>query len=136
MRARFRAGGNFGESFQIERQITGGLETLGWMLFQTMTHDSVEAWRNIACGFGELRRLFFQNRAHDVGRGLAVEGALARDHFVEDRAKGKNIGAMIGRLAANLFGRHVSGRAHDYAGFGSDLNGGRVTATVLGFRAR
>ena len=79
---------------------------------------------------------FLQDRAHGVGGAFSMERALARNHLVENCAEGKNVRTMIGRFASHLFRRHVSGRAHDHAGFSGDLDGGRVSAAVRRFRAR
>jgi len=48
--------------------------------------------------------VFFQDRAHGIGRCLAAERALARKHLVKNRSKSKNIGAMIRRLARTCSG--------------------------------
>ncbi len=68
--------------------------------------------------------------------GLAVEGPLARNHFVKDRAKRKKVGAVIGRFSAHLLGRHVTGSAHDHAGVGRHLHGWSVSAAIVRFRSR
>ena len=105
--------GNIGERFEIESEIACRMEALRGILFQAMADDALERGRNVARGFGKLGRLFFEDRAHGVGSGVAVEGAFAGEHFVEDRAEGKDVGAVIGGLAADLLGRHVAGGAHD-----------------------
>ena len=68
------------------------MEALRRIFLQAVPHNSFQAGRNIARGFGKLGHFFFQNRAHGVGGGFAVEGALAGNHLVENRAKGKNVG--------------------------------------------
>ena len=47
-----------------------------------------------------------------------MEGPLAGQHLVEDRAEGEDIGAVIDDLTADLLRRHISGGAHYYAGLG------------------
>ena len=44
-----------------------------------------------------------------------MKRAAARQHFVEDGAEGEDVGAVIDRQAANLFGRHVSHGAHNHS---------------------
>jgi hypothetical protein len=103
-----------------------GLETFGRILFEAVTHDALERGRNIAIGLGELGRIILEDGAHGVGGGITVKGAFAGEHLVEDGAEGEDVGARIGGLAADLFGRHMADRAHDGTGVGPDLLGGSV----------
>jgi hypothetical protein len=61
------------------------------------------------------RRFVFEDGDHQVGRGLRLERLHAADHFVENRAERKDVGARVGLFAANLFGRHVLQRANNSA---------------------
>ena len=67
------------------------MKTLRGIFLQAVPHDPFQAGRNVAPRFRKLGRLFFQNRAHRVGRGLTVEGPLAGNHLVENRPEGKNV---------------------------------------------
>ena len=127
--------GNIGEGFQVEGHIAGRLKTFGGIFFQAVAHDAFERGRNIAIGLGEVGRILFQDGAHGLDGGFAVEGALAGEHLIENGAEGEDVGARVGGLAANLFGRHVAGGAHHGSGFGGGLDGGRV-AGEIGFGAR
>src|SRR5262249_50067055 len=50
--------------------------------------------------------------------GVAREGDPAGDHFIEHRAKGKDVAARVEFFAASLLGRHVSDGADSAAGTG------------------
>ena len=56
-------------------------------------------------------------RVNVSGR-ATCECALARQAFVQQTAKRKEIAALIGRVTAHLLGRHVAGRAEDGVWFG------------------
>ena len=47
---------------------------------------------------------------------LAVEGPLAVERLVKRHAKAELIGALVGRVADDLLGRHVGRRPHDRPG--------------------
>src|SRR5208337_4092467 len=57
------------------------------------------------------------------GDALAGERLLAGQHFVEDDADGKDIAAAINGAPFDLFGGHVTGRAHNMS---SLLNGAEL----------
>ena len=97
--------------------------------------DALQRGRDVAVGLGEFGRILFQDRAHGVGGRVAVEGALAGEHLVEDGAEGKDVGARICRLTAHLLGRHVADRAHYGAGVGADLLRGSVAEGLAAFGA-
>ena len=113
-----------------------GVESLLGILLEAVADDALEAGRDVLVGDGEIRRIFLQDRRHRVGGRVAVEGALAREHLVEDRAEGEDVGARVGGLAAHLLGRHVAERAHDDAGLRARGRGREVggLATLLGVR--
>ncbi len=112
------AEGNAGKMFEIECDVAGGMETRLGILFQAMLHDALQRRRNIAIGLAEVGRILLEDGAHGVGRRLAVEGALAGEHLVENGAEGEDVGAGIDGLAANLLGRHIARGAQHHAGFG------------------
>ena len=53
------------------------------------------------------------NRAENLGDIVAVEGAAARQHFVEHAAEREDVGAPVDRPALRLFGRHVRRGSED-----------------------
>ncbi len=83
-----------------------------------MPDDAFEGRRQIGARGEQLRRILPENRRHRFRRSLAPEGPVAREHFVEQRAERKQIGARVDRLSADLFRRHVAHRAHDGTGVG------------------
>ena len=92
---------------QIELQITRRLKPFVRVLFEAMPDDSFERRRNDRRCRGEGRRLLSQDRAHGVGGRVTLEGALARDHLVENGAEAEDVRARVHRLRAHLLGRHV-----------------------------
>ena len=93
-----------GKNFQVKRQIARGLESLFAILLQAMADDEVDHRRNTDCAHAQLRRIFFEDGVHRLHGRVGLERAPAGEHLVEDRAEGKDIGAMIDLLAADLFG--------------------------------
>src|SRR4249920_3095580 len=59
-----------------------------------------------------------------------MKRSLAGEHFVQHSAERKNVGAGIGGLTPNLFGRHVADGAHHSSSFGADLLGGGVPREI------
>ena len=53
---------------------------------------------------GELRRILFQDRVHRLDVRIAAEGPPAGQHLVQDCAEGKDVGAMVEWLGADLLG--------------------------------
>ena len=62
------------------------------------------------CGRGVSRQAV--QDCHDV---LPVEGALAGEHDIQHATEAEQVGSMIDRQAACLFGSHESGRSHHHA---------------------
>jgi hypothetical protein len=62
-----------------------------------------------------------ENGIEDNTGSFAAKGQRAGDHFIQDHAEGKEIGAGIQLLAANLFGGHVGDRTEGAAGAGEVL---------------
>ncbi len=65
-----------------------------------------------------------------------MEGTLAREHLVEDRAEGKNVAARVGGLSPHLLGRHVAERPEHDPRFGPERRGRKVRRLASLLRAR
>ena len=76
-----------------------------------MPDNAFDGRRNLAVDFDQVRRIFLQDRAHDVGCAGAAECALTRKHLVEDGAEAKKIGCWTGTLPPQLFWGHVANSA-------------------------
>ncbi len=87
-------------------------------LLQAVAHDAVQRLGNAAVGLGEVGRIPVQDRADRVGGGVGLEGPTPGQHLVQDRPEGKDVGARVGTLAADLLGGHVTERAQHDAGLG------------------
>ena len=72
-------------------------------------------------------------RAHSLDLRFGLESPAPGEHFVQNHAEAENIGAMIGRAAADLFGRHVADGSHDDAGIGFSDGLGRIGVALWGF---
>ena len=83
-------------------------------LLETAVDDSIERERNRADG--ERRRIVLQDRGHPLDRGIAGKGVLPGEHFVEHRAKRKDVGPVIGSFTAHLLWSHVAGGAQNLPG--------------------
>src|SRR5215831_7520470 len=85
--------------------------------------------RNDARGYRWINR---QNRRYQTSLAFSLESSAARDHFVEHRAKRKDIGTGVGVLAFELLRRHVLQRPENRARSGQALGirwvGGRRLA--------
>ena len=64
------------------------------------------------------------------GERLGAKRIACRRQLIEDHAEGKNVGGVAHALAAGLFGRHVSDRAHHLARI-CPLRHGRVPIAVI-----
>jgi hypothetical protein len=96
-----------------------GLEPSLRILLDAVADDALEARRDLLVRDGEVRRLLLEDRGHRLARGVGLERAPSREHLVEDRAEGEDVGARVGGLALDLLRRHVAQRAHDDAGLGA-----------------
>ena len=74
---------------------------------------------NLLVRLREVRRLLRQDRGDRVGRRVAAERPLPRQHLVEDRPEREDVRARVGGPAADLLGRHVAHRPEHDAGLGS-----------------
>ena len=107
----------FSESAGLEREgkIVGRLKAqLGFLL--EATADDASQRGHITGHRVEIRWIAVQNGAHRIRGRLASEGASAREHFQEHRAKREDIGATVQRLPADLLRRHIADRPHHHSG--------------------
>ena len=110
-----RRGGAARERLERKGHIARRLESLAWIFLETMANDAIQSRRDLGSSAGEFGRVFFEDCGHRLGRRVALERALAGQHFVEHRAQGKQIAPRVGGLPAHLLGRHVADRAHHRA---------------------
>src|SRR6266851_9253829 len=97
------------------------MKPLPAILLQTAVHDTLQSWRNRTDSVSYRRRILFQDRAQSLNRGRPLEGARTCEHLVENGARGKNVGAVIGRFSSHLLGRHIADRSHQHAWLGLGL---------------
>ena len=114
-----RRAGRPRQGLEVERQVVRRVEALLGILLEAVPHDAVEARRDVLVGRREVRRVLPQDGRHRLRRRLAVEGARARDHLVENGAEREDVRARIGLLSLDLLGRHVAERAEHDAGLGA-----------------
>ena len=62
-----------------------------------------------------------QDGVRDKPRGLAPERQNAGHHFVENDAKGEQVGARVEFFSPNLFGRHVGHGADGCSGISAQI---------------
>ena len=96
-------------------QIARRLKTLIALFFQAVLDHARQRRGDRRIGGAQLRRVVLEDGTQRLDGGLALERALAADHFVQHGAEAEDVAAMIGGLAAHLLGRHVSGGAEDHA---------------------
>ena len=71
----------------------------------------------VACGGRSVEiGLVLDDRRDDVSDRVARKGGRARQHLEEHATEGPDVGALVDRAAACLFGRHAGRRAEDDAG--------------------
>src|SRR5215467_5114439 len=84
---------------QTERNVGRRIESPMRIFLQAVMHDSLQHRRYVAIRRAQIRWLFVQDRAYRVGGSVPPEGALAREHLVENGPKTENVGARIKRLS-------------------------------------
>ena len=101
-----------GGGFQGEGDVPRRLEALLGSLLEAAPHHPLEPGRNVR--LRQLRWVLLEDRRHQLGRGLARKRPPPREHLVEHRAEGEDVGPMVGGLSPDLLGRHVAdGAEHD-----------------------
>ncbi len=104
-----------GEGLEAEGEIASRLEPFLGLLLEAVTNDPLEPCRSRPSARGDLGWLFLEDGAHRLRGRISPEGALRREHFVQDCAETEDIGAVINGLAPHLFRGHVAHRAHHRA---------------------
>ena len=135
-RGRVEAGGrcrrrHARERLEVEGEVVGRVKARLGILLEAVVDDALEAGVDLAVRRRELGRLPHEDRRHGRGRGVAVEGALPREHLVQDGAEREDVGTRVGRAAAHLLGGHVAERSEDHAGLGGG-RGARLGPDQLG----
>ena len=109
-----RGAGVLPDRLERKREIAGGLKALAGILGQTALDHAFERGRDLAvCG---RARLLVQDGGKRLRDTSAAERADAVDHLEQRRANRKDVDALVRRLPANLFRRHVRGRADHLIG--------------------
>ena len=99
---------------QRECEIAGVLKSRCRRLLEATVDDPYQVRRDSGDAVAEFRRIIVEDRRHGLRPGVARERAAPCEEFVKDRAKRKQVGAMIDRQSAHLFRRHVpDGPQHD-----------------------
>ena len=99
---------------EVGRHLAGGGVPLERVLLESLEDDAVDVDRELGSQGPRRDRLL----AHDLGQhldgALTLEGRLARQQLVEDRAEGEDVGALVEIAQPHgLLGRHVV-RAADH----------------------
>jgi hypothetical protein len=97
--------------FQRDAHVANRLPAFAWILAQAALDDEPRRLRQRA-----QVRFLAQHLDENIGNGFSAEQRLAHDDFVQHRAEGPNIGALVDHFAAGLLRAHVRGRAHDHSG--------------------
>ena len=113
----------------MEGEVPRRLEALVGVLLQAVLDDEVERLRDARIGLRRQRRLVAQDRAQQLGRARALEGAVAGEHLVEHGPQGEDVRPVVGHLAAGLLRGQVADRADHRAGV-RRAGGGRRAAQV------
>ena len=111
----------------MEADVGSGLETLGGILFKTMSDDPRHAGLDPCAVLRQFPWLLLQDGTQRFNRRAPLERLFPRHHLVDDRPEGEDVGSMIGRQPPDLFGRHVADGSEDHAWFRSQrrlLGGG------------
>ena len=90
-----------------------------------MANETVERWRNPLVGVRPFGWLLVEYRAEGIRGRVPFEGALAVDHFIENRAKAEDVTPLIHGETARLLWRHVTKGTHHQPGNRFDRPGRR-----------
>src|SRR2546423_7446843 len=100
---------------QLAGNVAGILPARFWIFREAALHDVIESRRNHRLGFCDRVRIFLQNRGRNRNLTLALKGAAARDHFIEQAAEAEDVAARVCPRALEQLRRHELEGAYDYA---------------------
>jgi hypothetical protein len=102
---------------QVERRLVATRR----VLLETPLEDAPEMVGQRHVELADRRWRVAQDRGDEISLRLALEGAAAGRHLVEDDAEGEDVGTVIGDAALHLLGRHVRDRPQHRARLGQRL---------------
>ena len=109
------------QPLQVGAHVGGGLVAQAWVLLQRLVDQVFQLGRNLRIEPHRRDRRFVQDGIEHRCAGVAAKRQCARQHLVENRAEGKQVGAHVQFLAQRLLGRHVGRRTHRRARAGQVL---------------
>jgi hypothetical protein len=120
------------QRFQHHGQFRGGPHALAGVLLETSHRDALQLRRHR----GHRRRPVVEDGGQRFARRITPEGRVTREHFVQHRANGENVGALVHRAGLDLLGGHVAGRANQHAGRRNRQSVGRLAVDANGAQLR
>ena len=102
------------DPFQLVGKVSRRLPAVVRVFGQALSHHAPKRWAE-SLNVIERGRLRVEHGGHHGSGAAAVERSFADQHFVEDRAKCKDIGSRVNLLAFELLRRHVVQRAENRA---------------------
>src|SRR5262249_26323605 len=93
---RGRVGARLLEAEELRGDVARRLPPILRFLGKAALDDMLEGRRSHRLQVADRARVGADNLCDEAGPGLAVEGARARRHLVEDRTEGEDVGALIG----------------------------------------
>jgi len=128
-------------SNQFVFYVGGALPAVVGILRQAPDDGVLQRRRGEGFNAGDGCGFFFEDGGGHAELALARKSALARQHFVEERAQREDVAAAVDFFAFDLFGRHVLESADNRAflsdrAFCMDVTAVRVARLALGVAAR
>ena len=102
-------------------ELCRGLVAKGRVLLERALEHRLETRRQVRCQLCEGGRRCVHVGLHEIEAALGREGHSTGEQRVEQDPQRVDVGARVGLLAANLFGRHELGRAHELSHLGHAL---------------
>lgn len=100
-------------SVNVSQNFSRGLIAMDRIAFKAMHHNASDPIGQVRPDEFRILRFFLDPLVHHLPCGFTGERHVARHHFVDDKAQGIKVAAMIDRPAFDLFGGHITGRADE-----------------------